>query len=195
MQCEVLIVLVANLTVVVVLMRTGLRYVFVTLGIFVKVVIYVFCEIFIVFSFPLLLDLPKFFGHELSFALIDDRTKTIWCGSQIKTENVKFGLERLLCHFPRKTFWSAFCEFLRDRNLISAPFSGTHTCRPNCRTGLYRLKLVEHLLVGHVELVVMFVQIKFAYDKELTLDVLVLRPFISLAIDCVQSGFVERGKL
>ena len=54
---------------------------------------------------------------------------------------------------------------------------------------------MEHLLVGHVKLVVIFVQIEFADNEELPVNVLVLLPLIGLQKHCVQSGFVERGKL
>lgn len=92
MKCEVLVGLVANLTVVMVLMRSGLRYVSVVLCIFIYVVLPMFSKVFIVFSFSLLLDPLKFFSHEFSLTLIDYRTETIRCTGQIKAENVEFGL-------------------------------------------------------------------------------------------------------
>jgi hypothetical protein len=39
---------------------------------------------------------------------------------------------------------------------------------------------MEHLLVSHVKLVVIFVQIEFANNEELPVDVLVLLPLVGL---------------
>lgn len=156
-QSEILIVFVTYLTVVVVLMRTRLWNFFVAFGILVYIVLFVFGEIFIVFSFSLLFNFGKFFCHELFLALINDWAETIWCGVEFKTKNVKLRLERLFSHFSRKPLWSTSGEFLSDCNLVSATFCRTHTSWTDCRTWLYWLKLMEDLFVGHVKLVVMFV--------------------------------------
>ena len=50
---------------------------------------------------------------------------------------------------------------------------------------------MENLLVSHVKLVVSFVQIEFANNEELPVDVLVLLPLVGLQKHCVQPGFVE----
>ena len=127
MKSKILIVLIAYLTVVMILMRTGFWDFLVTFCILVDVVLPVFGEIFVVFCFPLLLDFPKFFSHELSLALIDDWTETVGCACEIKTENVKFGLERLLSHFSGKSFRCASRKFLGNRYLVSATFGRTYT--------------------------------------------------------------------
>jgi len=50
---------------------------------------------------------------------------------------------------------------------------------------------MENLLVGHVKLIIMFVQIKFANHEELSLDIFMLWPLIGFKEDSVKSSFME----